>query len=197
MCIGFWTNACCMFVWGNCFPWNWSHRQLWAAMWMLGIELRSLGKAVGALNYWAIFPAPIVYFLRVLIYLLNGFKLKGEIHVIFPPLSSLPPSVNVTYALCNEARATWNGATKLITAHHEVQFSLGLLRLHFTQSALWSPSSLIRTPVYEHVFKYSHASFQIAVQFQKLFYIFYKWKIFKCIWKVFSSRFYSLLMWIL
>ena len=36
----------CMSVWGCWVPWNWSYRQLWAAMWMLGIELRSSGRAV-------------------------------------------------------------------------------------------------------------------------------------------------------
>jgi hypothetical protein len=31
---------------------------LWATMWLLGIELRTFRRAVGALNHWAISPAP-------------------------------------------------------------------------------------------------------------------------------------------
>jgi len=34
------------------------YRWLWATMWLLGIELRTSGKAVSALNHWAISPAP-------------------------------------------------------------------------------------------------------------------------------------------
>ena len=33
-------------------------RTLWATMWVLGIELRSSGRAVSALNPWAISPVP-------------------------------------------------------------------------------------------------------------------------------------------
>jgi hypothetical protein len=32
---------------------------LWATKWLLGIELRSSGKAVDALNLWAISPAQL------------------------------------------------------------------------------------------------------------------------------------------
>jgi hypothetical protein len=35
---------------------------LWATMWLLGIELRIFGKAVSALNPWAISPAPSLDF---------------------------------------------------------------------------------------------------------------------------------------
>jgi len=34
------------------------YRWLWATMWLLGFELRTSGRAVGALNRWAISPAP-------------------------------------------------------------------------------------------------------------------------------------------
>ena len=34
------------------------YRWLWATMWLLGIELRTSGRATGALNHWAISPAP-------------------------------------------------------------------------------------------------------------------------------------------
>jgi hypothetical protein len=36
-------------------------RWLWATMWLLGIELRTSGRAVSALNHWAISPAQIIY----------------------------------------------------------------------------------------------------------------------------------------
>jgi hypothetical protein len=39
-------------------PWNWSYRQLWDAMWMLGIELESSRRAANAFNCWAISPTP-------------------------------------------------------------------------------------------------------------------------------------------
>jgi hypothetical protein len=38
------------------------YRWLWATMWLLGIELRTSGRAVGALNRWAISPAPETVF---------------------------------------------------------------------------------------------------------------------------------------
>ena len=34
------------------------YRWLWATMWLLGIELRTFGRAGNALNFWAISPAP-------------------------------------------------------------------------------------------------------------------------------------------
>ena len=34
------------------------HGWLWATMWLLGFELRTFRRAVGALNHWAISPAP-------------------------------------------------------------------------------------------------------------------------------------------
>jgi hypothetical protein len=38
-------------------PQDWSYRKLWAAMWGLGIELGSAGKATGTLNHLPISPA--------------------------------------------------------------------------------------------------------------------------------------------
>ena len=38
------------------------YRWLWATMWLLGIELRTFGRADNALNHWAISPAPSVLF---------------------------------------------------------------------------------------------------------------------------------------
>jgi hypothetical protein len=35
-------------------------------MWLLGFELRTSGRAVGALNHWAISPAPTPRFLKSL-----------------------------------------------------------------------------------------------------------------------------------
>jgi hypothetical protein len=40
-----------------------SHYRLWATMWLLGIELRTSGRAVGALNCWAISPALLLPFI--------------------------------------------------------------------------------------------------------------------------------------
>jgi hypothetical protein len=39
------------------------YRWLWATMWLLGIELRTSGRATSALNCWAISPAPETPFL--------------------------------------------------------------------------------------------------------------------------------------
>jgi hypothetical protein len=38
------------------------YRWLWATMWLLGIELRTFGRAVSALNHWAIAPAHLTTF---------------------------------------------------------------------------------------------------------------------------------------
>jgi hypothetical protein len=37
---------------------NWSYRQVWAAMWLLGIEPKSSRKAGSALNIWDLSPVP-------------------------------------------------------------------------------------------------------------------------------------------
>ena len=39
-------------------PWNWTYRQLCAAIWVLGMEARSSGRAASALNCWVISPVP-------------------------------------------------------------------------------------------------------------------------------------------
>jgi hypothetical protein len=44
----------CTSVWGSQIPGNRSYRQLWAVVWMLGIELRSSGRVNSAFNCWAI-----------------------------------------------------------------------------------------------------------------------------------------------
>ena len=36
---------------------------LWAIMWLLGFELRTFRRTVGALNHWAISPAPFLLFI--------------------------------------------------------------------------------------------------------------------------------------
>ena len=48
-----WTS-----VWGCWVLWYWSYRQVWAAMWVLGMEPGFSGRAVNALNHWTISPAP-------------------------------------------------------------------------------------------------------------------------------------------
>jgi hypothetical protein len=40
----------CMSMWGHQILWNWSDRQLWTAMWVLRIELRSSIGAASDLN---------------------------------------------------------------------------------------------------------------------------------------------------
>ena len=44
------------------------YRWLWATIWVLGIELRTSGRAASALNRWAISPAPLF-----LIFFKTGF----------------------------------------------------------------------------------------------------------------------------
>lgn len=58
------TSCVCLLITearrGCCILWNWSYRQLSAAMWMLGM---SSGRGASALNCGAISPAPhILYF---------------------------------------------------------------------------------------------------------------------------------------
>jgi hypothetical protein len=59
-----------LFIWVHCHYLQtpeegiWSHyRWLWTTMWLLGIELRTSGKAVTALNHWAIALASDLYLL--------------------------------------------------------------------------------------------------------------------------------------
>jgi hypothetical protein len=49
------TGIClCISVWECQIPGNWSHRQLWAAMQVLGNEPGSCGRTASAHNHWAI-----------------------------------------------------------------------------------------------------------------------------------------------
>jgi hypothetical protein len=48
------------------------YRWLWATMWLLGIELRTSGRAVSALNHWTISPAHNNAFLKTECYSLNN-----------------------------------------------------------------------------------------------------------------------------
>ena len=48
----------CVFVKGCQILRNWSYRQLWKAMCVLGIELRAFGRAASALSCWTISPDP-------------------------------------------------------------------------------------------------------------------------------------------
>lgn len=34
--------------------WDWDSRQLWATLWILGIELRSSGRSTSALKHWSV-----------------------------------------------------------------------------------------------------------------------------------------------
>ena len=66
-------------------------RQLWAIMWLLGIELRSSRRTVSVLNHWAISPAPHstfndIFTAFVMNYLRN--TTWGRKHFIFPQVPS-------------------------------------------------------------------------------------------------------------
>ena len=56
-------------LWGYQKPWNWSYTQLWAVVWVLGIEPGSSGRTASALNLWATSVSPkriilCLYFLQ-------------------------------------------------------------------------------------------------------------------------------------
>jgi hypothetical protein len=55
------------------------YRWLWATMWLLGIELRTSGRAVGALNRRAIQPQKFFFFKEYTIYTNSLFRLKSPI----------------------------------------------------------------------------------------------------------------------
>lgn len=43
---------------GRQIPWDWIYKQLWAIMYIPGVKPGSFRRATGALNLWAISPAP-------------------------------------------------------------------------------------------------------------------------------------------
>jgi hypothetical protein len=45
------------------------YRWLWATIWLLGFELMTFGRTVGAFTRWAISPAPSYNFLRTLLFM--------------------------------------------------------------------------------------------------------------------------------
>jgi hypothetical protein len=65
------------------------YRWLWATMWLLGVELRTSGRAVGALNRWAISPAQENSFCQVL----NGATVQSWVFFdcITWPYLRVPP----------------------------------------------------------------------------------------------------------
>lgn len=50
---------------GHQIQWSWSYRELQATMLVLGINVRSCGRAANTLNYWTIFPSPYFFFISV------------------------------------------------------------------------------------------------------------------------------------
>jgi len=83
-----------MSVWERWICWNWSYRQLWATMQVLGIEPGSSGRPASALNHWAISPTPRItffilldiFYLHVKCYSLSRFPGHN------PPIPSPSPS---------------------------------------------------------------------------------------------------------
>lgn len=57
-----WHLPVCSSGWVCWIPWKWGYRQLWAAVWMLGIDPVSFGRAAGAFNCWDTSLAPHVIF---------------------------------------------------------------------------------------------------------------------------------------
>jgi hypothetical protein len=61
------------------------YRWLWVTMWLVGIELRTSGRAVSALNHWVISPASSVPFWYLSTYSLS----KSYVLTILPKAPSL------------------------------------------------------------------------------------------------------------
>jgi hypothetical protein len=68
------------------------YRWLWANMWVLGFELRTSRRAVGALNCWAISPAPFYLFFFTLDFIFLLVHSLTVPHPIPPLLPTLPSS---------------------------------------------------------------------------------------------------------
>ena len=97
-------------LWRSWISWNWSYRQLWAVMWMLGIEPRSFRRAVSALNLWAISPVPTSHSLPLrVLFCLSFFESSHNLlyYAYFPTLicyslfylSLSPPSLSYSLSL--------------------------------------------------------------------------------------------------
>lgn len=52
-----WHSSCVYVLQGHWSTWNWSHRELWAAMWVLRTESGASGRVFSVPNHWAISPA--------------------------------------------------------------------------------------------------------------------------------------------
>ena len=89
MCIS--VLPSCVSVWGCQIPWNWSYRQLWAAMWMLGIEPGSSDRAVFALNREpSLHSAPQTIFKMI-------FKIRICVYLgLYTCVEALGPGTGVT-----------------------------------------------------------------------------------------------------
>lgn len=65
MCVCLFVCICTMYIQvptedrrGFGVPWNWCHKGLWAAMWVLRMEADSSPRAEDTLHLQAIFPVP-------------------------------------------------------------------------------------------------------------------------------------------
>lgn len=59
----FCAYVCSPYKRGHLMPWKKSYWQLWATMWLPGIEPGFSNKSAAALNHWAIFPARVLFFI--------------------------------------------------------------------------------------------------------------------------------------
>ena len=57
-CLHVWAPHTCLARSGGQSLWNWCYRWVWAAMWVLGTEPRSSGRAASALKQWASLQCP-------------------------------------------------------------------------------------------------------------------------------------------
>lgn len=73
--------AWCLWRWGEGikWPWSWSFRWLWATIWVVGIKLRSFGRAASTLPHWASSPAHLCSS-HALVYVIKAWlKLSSSI----------------------------------------------------------------------------------------------------------------------
>ena len=68
------------------------YRWLWATMWLLGIELRTFGRAGSALNHWAISPVPYHSTIQSALYVLLILTVNLSTQLEMPMCKHVVPS---------------------------------------------------------------------------------------------------------